>query len=367
MTTPVTIELIRDRAAIPLEAAEWNALVQVSETNSVFQTYEWFDAWWQSFGRSFDLHFLVARRGTALVGFAALMRRRSWLGFSALEFVGSGNADYQDFILPAHEKPEVLGAMCRFIAQHAPRSARFRLRNIPGESSTLHLLPLAAAQAGLSVVTECSVPCPTLLLEKDRATAQKLVGKYSLRRSFNWFSKHGEVRFRHVSSVKEILAMLPVFFEQHMRRWNSVGKPSLFEGRTQQQFYERLVPSMHATGWLQFSVVEFNNEPIAFHFGFDYRGAVIWYKPSFDVRFADHSPGLLLTQQLIEDGLRRSRRELDFTIGDEAFKARFSSLQRHNWNLGVYRSAYLHRLAMLVHHARRLAGRVLRAVRGAVA
>ena len=124
---------------------------------------------------------------------------------------------------------------------------------------------------------------------------------------------------------------------------------------------------MHAHGWLQFSIVEFNGEPIAFHFGFDYCGCVTWYKPSFDMRFAEHSPGLLLTRQLIEDGLRRSRRELDFTIGDEAFKGRFSSLQRYNWNLGIYRSANLHRGAMLIHHARRFAGRAWRALRGAAA
>jgi len=83
-------------------------------------------------------------------------------------------------------------------------------------------------------------------------------------------------------------------------------------------------------------VVEFNGLPIAFHFGFDYSGSIIWYKPSFDVQYAEHSPGLLLTRKIIEDGLARSRRELDFTIGDEAFKGRFANLSRFNIALSVY-------------------------------
>jgi CelD/BcsL family acetyltransferase involved in cellulose biosynthesis len=84
--------------------------------------------------------------------------------------------------------------------------------------------------------------------------------------------------------------------------------------------------------------VEFNGQPIAFHFGFDYFGSLIWYKPSFDVRYAEHSPGLLLTRKIIEDGLQRSKRELDFTIGEEAFKDRFANVSRFNVTLSVYHS-----------------------------
>ena len=67
----------------------------------------------------------------------------------------------------------------------------------------------------------------------------------------------------------------------------------------------------------RFEQLLFNGRHIAFHFGFDYFGCVTWYKPTFEVEYAEHSPGLLLTRHLIDDGLRRSRRELDFTGGDE--------------------------------------------------
>jgi CelD/BcsL family acetyltransferase involved in cellulose biosynthesis len=113
-------------------------------------------------------------------------------------------------------------------------------------------------------------------------------------------------------------------------------------------------------GWLQFSVVEFNGDSIAFHFGFDYFGCVTWYKPTFEVRYAEHSPGLLLTRHLILDGLHRSRRELDFTCGDESFKERFASRHRFNANVGVYHSVVLHGLAVAVRNTRRLAGRAMR-------
>jgi CelD/BcsL family acetyltransferase involved in cellulose biosynthesis len=209
--------------------------------------------------------------------------------------------------------------------------------------------------SGLRVVDELRVPCPALELGPDASHARGMLDKYSLRRPLNWFSKRGTVRFRHVTSAEEIARLLPVFFGQHQRRWTSAGGYSVFSERRQRLFYETLARALLPRGWLQFSVVEFNDEPIAFHFGFDYGGTITWYKPTFDTRYASHSPGLLLTRRLIEDGLERGRKELDFTIGDEAFKERFANRHRSNEYFGVYPSGISHGIAVAMRDLRRFA------------
>jgi CelD/BcsL family acetyltransferase involved in cellulose biosynthesis len=351
------VELITRRSEVPLDAGQWNALVSANETNTIFQTYEWFDAWWRVFGRDRELFFIVVRDGAGICGFAPLMRRRSRFGWRLLQFAGTGNADYQDFIVP-RDKPGQIAAICRFLRTQRWRWERLALANIPSHSSTHAALSAAASATGLALVDEVRVPCPTLLFEPDANPARHMIGKYSLRRPLNWFRKRGEVGFRHVQSVDEILKLLPTFFDQHRRRWANVGKPSLFSDARQTRFYELLARYLHARGWLQFSVVEFNGEPIACHFGFDYCGCVTWYKPSFETRFEDSSPGLLLTRQLIEDGLARSRRELDFTVGDEAFKGRFSSHRRYNLYFGVYPGTVTGWVATGIRNLRRFASRV---------
>lgn len=333
----IAVELIEQRSQIPLTAAEWNALVANNETNSIFQTHQWFDAWWSTFGEAHELFFLLLRQQGRVIGFGALMLRRMALGMRRLEFVGTGNADYQDFVVP-QSKPAALRAICKFLEAHSSRWSSAWLSNVPSQSSTAFHLREAGREFGLHLVEEGRVRCPALQLS-DRQGAEKLLKKYSLKRPLNWFSARGEVRFRNVTSLSEIQAWLPVFFEQHMGRWHAAGRPSLFETSRQQTFYLALAAGLHSAGWLLFSVVEFNGQPIAFHFGFDYCGSVIWYKPSFDVRYAEHSPGLLLTRKIIEDGLARSKRELDFTIGEEAFKDRFANISRFNVTLSVYQSA----------------------------
>jgi CelD/BcsL family acetyltransferase involved in cellulose biosynthesis len=334
---PIDVQLIERREQIPLTAREWNDLVAHNETNSIFQTYEWFDAWWQTFGGPQQLFFVVLRREGKVIGFAAMMLRNvSWRG-RRLEFVGTGNADYEDFVLP-YDKPAAMVALCKFLSAHSSRWSSAWLANVPSQSSTLEHLHKAGASCGLYLVQEAQLRCPALRLEGDRPGAEKLLKKYSLKRPLNWFSSRGEVRFRNVAALSEIQSLLPAFFDQHARRWHAAGRPSLFDAGAQRTFYLALAAALHSAGWLLFSVVEFNGQPIAFHFGFDYFGSIIWYKPSFEVQYAEHSPGLLLTRKIIEDGLQRSKRELDFTIGEEAFKDRFANVSRYNVTLSVYHS-----------------------------
>ena len=356
------IELVNRRSAVPMTAEEWNALVSANETNTVFQTFEWFDAWWKAFGAGSELYLLVVREAGTIIGFAALMQARSVFGWRELKFVGSGNADYQDFVLP-REKPRAIAAICEFLRARWTRWDRLALGNVPEDSSTMPLFLAAAEDAGLRVVIEARVTCPTLRIQEDPAHARRMIEKYSLRRPHNWFARRGAVSFRHVQQVDEVIGFLPAFFEQHRQRWQAVGKPSLFTQWRQQKFYEGLARALHSRGWLQFSVVEFNGAPIAFHFGFDYQGCVTWYKPSFDVRYAQHSPGLLLTRELIEDGLRRERVELDFTAGDEAFKERFATRERHTHFIGVYHGPVTWSIAVAIRAARRGAGTALRRLR----
>jgi CelD/BcsL family acetyltransferase involved in cellulose biosynthesis len=71
----------------------------------------------------------------------------------------------------------------------------------------------------------------------------------------------------------------------------------------------------------------------------------------------------LLIGLLIEDALKRERREVDFTIGDEQFKSRFANVERANVNLSLYRPGF----AYVAGTAARGLRRVGRAIRRGVA
>lgn len=355
----IEAEIVEDRHSIPLDAARWNALVQQNATNTVFQTFEWFDAWWEAFAAGHRLFFLILRKGGHIIGFAPLMITDA----RRLQFVGTGNADYLDFVITS-DRSECISVICAVLHRNRSRWSDARFCNLPERSTTVAELRGALQDANLYGIEEAHVRCPAMRLDSEHGKrAQDLINRYSMRRALNWYRRNGTLKFRHVTTASEVERLLPVFFDQHVARWRAEGRPSQFEQPGQRRFYSHLAGAAHEAGWLLFSVVEFNGVPIAFHYGFDYARTIVWYKPSFDVSLSHHSPGLVLIRQLIEDGQTRARQELDFTIGEEPFKKRFADIERTNTYLMLYHSPVRWLVAAGVSAARRGAGRCLRAGR----
>jgi CelD/BcsL family acetyltransferase involved in cellulose biosynthesis len=191
--------------------------------------------------------------------------------------------------------------------------------------------------AGFGVMVHDHFVCPTLLIQGHERAAHRILSKPSLRRRINYFERIGKLAFRDLTDAGEIDEHLGAFFEQHIARWNGPGTPSLFHDAVNQQFYRELTRQMDNAGWLLFSLVELDDRPIAMHYGFDFDEAITWYKPSFDPMFAGGSPGLVLVRHLIERAVALERRELDFTIGDEPFKRRFTNHVRKTVHIQVFR------------------------------
>lgn len=317
---------------IGISPEEWNRLLSGSETNTVFQTYEWFRSWWDVFGKENRL-FLMSVLGPNgdLMGIAPLMVSKE----RTLRFASDEKADYCDIICEGRQKPEVARIIMRELVSQKPVWESACLKNIPEGSSTCGLLSGICAENGLRVISN-QIPCPTLVIA-GREEAGNILRKKTLRRRYNYLDKNGKLDFRNIIDEGEALRCLDIFFDQHMRRRKEAGDESLFADARNREFYRKLAMGLLRKGWLLFSVLEFNGKPIAFHFGFDYGSRVIWYKPSFDVDYSRNSPGQVMLMHLIRYSIENGRAEFDFTLGDEPFKSQFTNLVRMNTQVSIYR------------------------------
>jgi len=338
---------------IGLNEESWNRIASKNETNTVFQTYQWFLCWWKAFSDQNKLFFICVSDGNEVVGFAPLMVATDDAGNRTLMFVGKGNSDYCDFIIEKN-KEEVLKRIFDTIYIKRREWDRIILTNIPENSSTIKVLKANNDFYCDKLMTRSIADCPTLIINGNRADADKIVNKKSIKRRYNYFNKHGKLTFKPITGIEEGEKYLERFMEQHIRRWSMTKSPSLFLNNKSRIFYREIMKSMMDTGWLFFSTVEFNRRSIAFHFGFDYNSKIIWYKPSFDIELQKHSPGLVLIKFLIEYSINNNKRELDFTLGDEPFKNRFTNYTKKNMEIRVYKrkSEYLTNLS--AYHMKRI-------------
>ena len=328
-TRAIDIEAIDTLAASPLTRAEWNRLVAASESNTVFQTHEWLASWCAVSATHRPL-LLLGRIDGVPIGIAPLARAGRTLRFAA-----DHHADYCDVIVAPAHKDRFLRAVLQYLADRRADWDALSLLNIPDRSSTLTLLRRHARRLGLHVLVRGTVPCPTILLGAYPDPRRALLRKDSLQRPYRFFARSGALQFRDIATLDEARALLPRFFAQHEARWRDTATPSLFHDADNRRFYEILLEEMWPSGWLVFSVLTYNDAPIAFHLGFDYDNCFLWYKPSFDVQLRRHSPGNVMLHQLLARGLDTGKAEFDFSVGDEAFKRRYCNATRYNRNLVV--------------------------------
>jgi CelD/BcsL family acetyltransferase involved in cellulose biosynthesis len=321
----------------PWSPEEWNSLVASSETSSIFMTFQWHDAWWGSYGGQRRPFIVAGFEDGQLVGIAPLMiDGRGWR--RRLSFMGEGKADYHDVIVSKKHKPSFLSALMALLADRRSEWGEFPLMNVPASSSTLSsLLPLCGEYRLSSMMHQDTVN-HALALNGTEAEARTIMNKKDLRRRTNYMKSNGSLRFFTIEDSVMLERYLPQFFDQHVQRWRKTRTKSLFEEGVHRNFYDVLARELLPTGWLFWSVLEFNGAPVAFHFGFDYRGVVTWYKPSFDVNLYRRSPGKVLLRHLISHAIDQEKNELDYTVGDELFKRRFKNVTRKNSNVVLFTS-----------------------------
>lgn len=338
------MEIVRLKNVEDVDPGTWNDLLQHNETNEVFLTYQWVTCWWNYVRKNNKLLVLMAKEGGACVGIAPLMltpRRVGPVTYTAVEFLGTGESDYTDFIIKPERKSDVLRAFIAFIDSVRDEWDVISLQNIPETSKTVPELRslLKDSKYGLRALPD--VICPALIISADEEFARACTNKKSLRRHYNYFNRKGLLTFSTIDSLEEVTEFLPEFFQQHMDRRAIAGGVSKFRDKQIREFYQCLANKLLAQDWLRFSVVKFDEIPIAFHFGFEYFGKFVWYKPTFNTDYLKKSPGEVLIKFLLEDAIAKNLDEFDFTIGNEAFKQRFANVERVNHGVEAVKNRHL--------------------------
>lgn len=330
-------QIVSSIDSIGLDEQAWNALAAGSPTKSVFQTYQWMSSWEKIFKERHQPWYVRAEDASGIVGVAPLMMTRGRFGKRVLRFLGDGRADYCDFLIQGDSR-KVLNGLFEKVFAASDQWDVIELNSIPGNSSTVALVADICRRSGYYLLQRVLYPNPVLVIKGRKDEALRMLHKAGLRRRQNYFQRTGSLTFKTLTR-HDVLPYLDRFFEQHIGRWAKTSTPSLFLDERNRVFYRELAVAMSDKDWLVLSVVEFEGRPLAMHYGFDYDGRFLWYKPSFDLAHAKHSPGLVLLKYLIEYAITHECDEFDFTIGDEPFKSRFVNQVRTTVQIQIFKSS----------------------------
>lgn len=308
----------------------WDALLAESGCDNIYLTWQYQRTWWETFQRG-QLLLVVAERGGRPVALAPLYAQSKMVYFIGSEF----ESDYLDFIGDVSDAG-VLDALLQTARENVPDFLGFHFYFVPDKSDTGKRLAEAAGRLGLRCYETEDMIAPVLDIAAQPEVAVATANKRRLVKLERFFERDGTLAVHHLRSAEEIIPNLRPFFEQHISRWaDAPGNPSRFLYEKVPVLIERFTRVAGPRGMLRFTRIEWHGRPIAFHYGYCYRGRYFWGIPSFAKDLARHSPGQVLLGHVLRAAIEEGARLFDFGTGDHAFKLRFATHTQHvrTWEL----------------------------------
>lgn len=145
-------------------------------------------------------------------------------------------------------------------------------------------------------------------------------------------SEQGDISF-WAASQAESDSVLTDFREKFLPAygsiWNQHPAGNFFQKPGFTEFVERVISEGILDGWAHYSSLCVSGVPIAWLIGLFYRQTLYYWIPTYDVRWQNFSPGKILLAKLVEHGISRRWRQIDFLTGAQDYKLA--------WNPGLFK------------------------------
>lgn len=148
----------------------------------------------------------------------------------------------------------------------------------------------------------------------------------TLKRRRKKFINSGRGRLEIVSAAENM--------EPALQAWENVYRASWKKPEPFPDFIPGLVHLCARRGWLRLGLAFYDDKPIAAQIWIVNQGRAAIYKLAYDEAAAEHSAGTLLTAHLMQHVLDIDHvHEVDYLIGDDAYKKQWVSHRRERWGI----------------------------------
>jgi CelD/BcsL family acetyltransferase involved in cellulose biosynthesis len=303
--------------------AAWTRLVAQSQAATPFQTWEWCEGVSRWKGDRVKLRVVVGENEEGgVVGIAPLwIRREGYPPLAVLEFIGTGQADYVDFLCVESYREAFVRCVMAWTEQNR-------------EWGVLNFQP--ACQSLVSLLTHCGeyatrlcgvspyAILPGTIEEYEAQVLQKRLRK-SIKRNRRLLAGDGRLVVSLAQDAAQVRADLSVLFDLHQRRQRAKGERGRFFDRHWRDCFEDLSVKMLEAGWLKLGTLRIDGQPAASVYNLRMGGREYLISSGMEPAFSRWSPTSLLDHSMISCAIKEGVRVYDFLIGSEPYKSRWTN------------------------------------------
>jgi CelD/BcsL family acetyltransferase involved in cellulose biosynthesis len=339
----MTVERIGEVSGFAALHLEWNQLLQASDSDSLFLTWEWLWTWWKHLAGDRRLCLLSVRSGGSLVALAPCCLRSPSLSngrpLPTLEFLGTGSAgsDYLDIIAGRGYEEESTRAIASYLAQERLMLRWTQLKH--GSSLAAGVASALSAEGWHAAETETNT-CPFIQLSgsswESYLATLSAEHRYNYHRRLKRLEREFAVELHQARTPAECRESVDLVIALHNRRWRDRGGSDAFHTSALIEFHREFSHVALDRGWLRLYVLRLDGKPAASFYGFLYRRVFYFYQSGFDAAYAKHSAGLVTMGLAIKSAFEEGAEEFDLLHGNEAYKSHWSHESRKLSRLEVY-------------------------------
>ena len=342
-SSSVAVESIGDVSGFAALQQEWDELLQASDSDGLFLTWEWLYTWWKHLAGDRQLSILTVRCDGELAALAPCCLRHPslshWRPLPVREFLGSGSvgSDYLDIIVRRGREPEAWRALASRLAEERLMLSWTQLKR---GGCLAAGVAAALGENGWSVAETETNTCPFIPLagrswESYLATLG-VEHRYNFHRKCKRLNRDYAVEFEQVRTPAQCRESIDLVIALHNLRWRDRGGSDAFNTPGLVGFHQEFSLLALERGWLRLYVLRLDGKPAASLYGFLYRRTFYFYQSGFDATYDKHSVGLVTMGLAIKNAIEEGAEEYDLLHGNEGYKSHWSRDSRELSRLEVY-------------------------------
>jgi len=326
---------------------DWNPLLERSDANNIFLTWEWIESWKNSCIASTQPFFIVLKQGENIVAIAPFYiqpyRLFKCLTYQVLRFAGDQGigSEYSNFIVDKEHSEALkkqLWATLLGIEQQASWDLIWYTNVASWTLGGTTLLTSLNKTSKLNLKSR-NVEFANTSLHKISAQVLPSLSKSlrtNIKQTQGYLTKQGEWKVVFCNDSKHLETELSRLFELHNQRWQKAGLKGSFERRPEMAaFYQDFAIKALQHGWLRLAKLESDGVTQAMQIGYVYQQQFFALQEGFNADF-QNGIGQVLRFHVFQQCIKEELTDYDFLGEYTNHKKRWLAEKREGHNLLIW-------------------------------
>jgi CelD/BcsL family acetyltransferase involved in cellulose biosynthesis len=347
MSQHTEIKIIKNWLDFKELKSSWGELLESSDANSLFLTWDWINCWQQTSATENHPYIVLIIKNNNIIGIAPFYIQKycllKYISYKALRFIGDQNigSEYANFIVSPIDSSAIKQQLWQILSQKKSAWDFIWFTNVSkwtlggkslvdtlklNSSLNFHQRHVEFAQTSLHEIGDDIMPFLSKSLRTNIKQTQKHLSNYG-----KWDIKLSE-------NIAELNIHMEALFSLHNKRWKKAGLKGSFERRPALvNFYKAFVPIALEKKYLRLLRLEINNEIQAIQLGYVYKNQFLAIQEGFNPDFLAGT-GQVLRYFSFNNCLKEHLNDYDFLGGYTDHKRRWLAQKNIGCHLFIWQN-----------------------------